>query len=673
MSPKVSVIVPVYNVSEYLGQCLDSILLQTLQDIEVICINDGSTDDSLDILQGYAMFDERLKIISQENAGCAIARNNGIKHATGEYIIFLDGDDFFHPQMLEKMVQKAEENASDIVICGHTLFDNIREQDYEERSIDAYYLKQSPINPKNLKNDLFFCRGYLWEKLIKRNLITNNNLIFSADEVQSDLPFVYTTMALAQKISLLPDNFVHYRLKRSGQLTQRIHDKDFRFFTPWIRLWDNLKKYQLTYFSEAFKTALLRELSWTLYGRDTSNKKHLLQYFNEKLPNEIKNLFGYGNNQAKISLIIPVYNVAPFLPECLDSCINQTLKEIEIICVDDGSTDNSLEILNEYTKKDSRIKVIHQENQGLSITRNNAIKIATGEYIQYLDSDDYLEPDTCECLYLYSKIYDLDMLSFAAIEFKNDTRLEYETPYHCIQWLPEKFMPVFTWEDVSNILPQLAVTSPLTIYRHQYLIDNNISWINKKIAYEDTPFFTESLLKGARMGALPIKFYHKRVHGDAITQNMSSNFSDYCWIVKHTLDKIKKINQNQTIFTIYFYTFLQKVYLNYLKFDKDIKEKNIEHFFNLCFDLQKRYHLPITEDIIICFNDYLKNNRFPKKCTFSFYALWAKWKANKYAISPIKITFTPFSLSLFGITISKLILFISMTKKHINPPINTPD
>ena len=124
MSPKVSVIVPVYNVSEYLGQCLDSILLQTLQDIEVICVNDGSTDDSLDILQGYAMFDERLKIISQENAGAGAARNNGIKHATGEYIICLDSDDFFEPDMLEKMVAKAEEDGSDVVVCDFYFFNN---------------------------------------------------------------------------------------------------------------------------------------------------------------------------------------------------------------------------------------------------------------------------------------------------------------------------------------------------------------------------------------------------------------------------------------------------------------------------------------------------------------------------------------------------------------------
>ena len=474
-------------------------------------------------------------------------------------------------------------------------------------------------------------------------------------------------MALSQKISLLPDNFVHYRLNRSGQLTQGIRDKDFRFFIPWNRLWDNLTKYNLQHFTNAYTQALTRELSWTLGNREAGQKRQLLQYFNQHLSQEAKSLFGYGNQKAKISLIIPVYNVAEFLPECLDSCLNQTLKEIEIICIDDGSTDNGLEILNEYAQKDSRIKVIHQENHGLSITRNNAIKIATGEYIQYLDSDDYLEPDTCECLYLYSKIYNLDMLSFAAIEFKNDTRLEFEEPYHCVQWLPEKFMPAFTWKDVANILPQLAVTSPLTIYRHQYLIDNNISWVNKKIAYEDTPFFTESLLKGAYMGALPIKFYHKRVHGEAITQNMCKNFPDYCWIIQHTLKKIKAINPNETIFIQYFYMFLKKAYLNYLKFDTEHQNKNIDALFNLCFDVQKEYHLPLPNDIHTCCKNYLKNLKFIQKQLFSLHTLWTFWKTNKYTFNPIKISFHPFTLSLLGVNLyQNKSFFIPKNKKNDN-------
>ena len=98
-----------------------------------------------------------------------------------------------------------------------------------------------------------------------------------------------------------------------------------------------------------------------------------------------------------ISIIVPVYNVEAYLPQCLDSLINQTYQDLEIICVNDGSTDGSLEILQKYQSKDKRIKVVSQKNQGLSGARNTGISQATGEWIMFVDSDDYLLKD---CVYL---------------------------------------------------------------------------------------------------------------------------------------------------------------------------------------------------------------------------------------------------------------------------------
>ena len=101
---KVSVIIPVYNVEPYLKQCMDSVVGQTLKDIEIICVDDGSTDGSLDILREYAAEDNRIQIIEQKNAGAGAARNNGMRHATGKYLSFLDSDDFFEPTYAGKSV-----------------------------------------------------------------------------------------------------------------------------------------------------------------------------------------------------------------------------------------------------------------------------------------------------------------------------------------------------------------------------------------------------------------------------------------------------------------------------------------------------------------------------------------------------------------------------------------
>ena len=113
---KVSVIIPVYNVKPYLKQCMDSVVGQTLRDIEIICVDDESTDGSLKILQEYAEKDTRIQIIRQKNAGAGAARNNGMRHATGKYLSFLDSDDFFEMDMLEKAYEKAERDQADFVV-----------------------------------------------------------------------------------------------------------------------------------------------------------------------------------------------------------------------------------------------------------------------------------------------------------------------------------------------------------------------------------------------------------------------------------------------------------------------------------------------------------------------------------------------------------------------------
>ena len=121
--------------------------------------------------------------------------------------------------------------------------------------------------------------------------------------------------------------------------------------------------------------------------------------------------------KPKISVIIPVYNIEKFLRKCLDSVVNQTMNDIEIICVNDGSTDGSLDILKEYATKDDRIIIINQTNGFVGSARNNGLKIAKGEYIQFVDSDDYLELNACETAYKYALLYNADVVVFGYKNF----------------------------------------------------------------------------------------------------------------------------------------------------------------------------------------------------------------------------------------------------------------
>lgn len=122
--PKISIVIPVYNVEKYLRKCFDSILNQTFQDFEIICVDDGSTDKSLEILQEYKRKDDRFIILQQRHAGAGAARNHGIKLAEGKYIQFLDSDDYFEPNLLEEMYTRAEKSGAEITVCSSRKVDD---------------------------------------------------------------------------------------------------------------------------------------------------------------------------------------------------------------------------------------------------------------------------------------------------------------------------------------------------------------------------------------------------------------------------------------------------------------------------------------------------------------------------------------------------------------------
>ena len=137
-----------------------------------------------------------------------------------------------------------------------------------------------------------------------------------------------------------------------------------------------------------------------------------------------------ANSDIKVSVIVPIYNVKRYLAKCLDSIISQTLKDIEIICVNDGSTDGSEKVLAEYAKKDSRIKIVNRKNGGLSAARNTGMPYATGKYIGFVDSDDYIEPTMYELMYYNAEHFNSQMVICAVHKLADWTNTVFEDdPY----------------------------------------------------------------------------------------------------------------------------------------------------------------------------------------------------------------------------------------------------
>lgn len=215
-APIVSVVIPVYNIEAHLRQCLDSVAGQTLQDIEIICVDDGSTDSSPEILDEYGERDARFCIIHQENAGPGSARNRGINEATGEYLIFLDSDDWFEANFLEKMVKRSKETLADITICRSVEFDTNTIQTLpSEWMLKTEYLPGDTFSPKEISNYVFqFTYGWPWDKLYRTKFVKESALEYPPLPNSEDLVFVFQSLALAERIALVENILIHHRVNR---------------------------------------------------------------------------------------------------------------------------------------------------------------------------------------------------------------------------------------------------------------------------------------------------------------------------------------------------------------------------------------------------------------------------------------------------------------------------
>ena len=220
--PKISVIMPVYNAERYLDRALDSVLEQTLEDFEFICVNDGSTDASADILRERQMQDKRIQVYEQSNQGAGIARNMGLGHAKGEYLLFLDSDDIFHPDMFRQMYNRCVQENLDVVVCRSNRFELGREG---ARLPIPYALqkkllpKKQPFRALDVQRDFFNAFVWWpWDKMFRRNFICRERLSFQGLRTTNDLYFVVTAMLLAKRISYIDEVLVSHQICNTDSL-----------------------------------------------------------------------------------------------------------------------------------------------------------------------------------------------------------------------------------------------------------------------------------------------------------------------------------------------------------------------------------------------------------------------------------------------------------------------
>lgn len=603
MSAKVSVIIPVYNVENYIEECLDSLVNQTLPEIEIICVDDGSTDGTLEILRRYEAEDTRVKVIQQQNQYAGVARNNGLEHATGKYVIFLDSDDFFADTLLEKTYNEAERCEADIVLCEVQIYD---EGTGELKPMPWAFRKQflpkgvCPFNRKDVNGRLLeIVHPAPWNKLFNRKFVEDNRLRFQPLQNSNDLFFSYTAASIADKISYVEEVLISYRrgMKTSLQSTRSL--APYCFFEAYHAAFKELNARGV--YEDVRRGFNAVVIDGFLYNyephKEAEIKHHIIELFNSDRCKEMNLFFceegqkpsekyrklqgliaGYvwkeefrkiktqtqievlakaeKAEKIKVSVIIPCYDVEAYVGECLDCIVNQTLQDIEIICVNDGSTDDTLNVLMKYAAKDNRITVLNQANAKQAVVRNRGAEIAKGEYIYFMDSDDKLELNALEYLFNKAKNENLELVCFDGKTFFESEELQNERQNYEDYYIREN-----EYSDVSTGIELMCRMVKNNEYRQQpcllfmnrqYFLDKKL-WFTPGIYHEDNPFVFNVMLNTERLAYIKQAFFNRRIReGSVMTQSKKFDhaygyFASYVYMLEFAKKKTYTEEQEEYV------------------------------------------------------------------------------------------------------------------------------
>ena len=283
---KVSVIIPVYNAEKHLRENLQSVQNQTLKEIEIICVDDGSSDGSLDIIKEFAEEDDRFIVATQTNGGAGKARNTGLSIAQGKYLSFLDADDFFETTMLEKAYQKACETDSDFVVFKSDQYD----EDSGKYKFVDWVIREKELPPyrpmyfRTFTDNVFkVFVGWAWDKLFKREFVLKHGLTFQEIRTSNDMRFVFSAIVLAKRIDIVDEIMVHQRRNQSSSLSNT-REKSWNCFKMALdALKDNLKQYGL--YDELEQDYINYALHFSLWNINTISGEKRRELF-DKLKDE---------------------------------------------------------------------------------------------------------------------------------------------------------------------------------------------------------------------------------------------------------------------------------------------------------------------------------------------------------------------------------------------------
>ncbi len=591
--PLISVIVPVHNGERHLRECLLSIQRQSLVDYELLLVDDGSTDATPGMLEEFAAAESRARVLRGPGLGTAgAARNVGMDQATGDYLLFLDADDYFQRTMFEEMYACAASSQADVVACKFVVYDDVsRDVVRRDWMLRVEHLPgERPFSGRQVGDRLFSSfNPAAWNKLFRAEFVRSQGLRFQELRRMNDAHFTFMALSLADRIDYVDRHLVTYRVSNSSSLQASIHEDPLEFVQALEKLRESLKERGLWGWAErTFADLALR----TCYGNlkrqtgaaaflevfeglrggvleqlglvdppDSDLLRPSLRAWRRNVLTQSPAEYLFARSQAAeqdasqkaldakraiqdavamqrpraasaapqhadegakdapdVSVIIPVYNTLVFLDECIESVRRQTGCRVEIICIDDGSDDGSGDALDRHAAADSRIRVVHQANGGLSRARNRGVSMATGRYVCFLDSDDYWQDDSLADLVGRADSESLDVLLFDATCVREpgvDDQIwaKYEMYYARQAYLGDFDGPGLM--AAMNAAGEYRASACLFLARRSHLVDTGLQFF-PGLAHEDNLYTFALLLDAQRAGHSQLALYGRRVRPGSI-------------------------------------------------------------------------------------------------------------------------------------------------------------
>lgn len=455
---QISIIVPVYNVEPYLRQCLDSILGQTFTNFEVLLVNDGSPDSSGDICREYVAKDSRFHYFEKENGGLSDARNYGIERAQGEYLTFIDSDDFVDEKHLENLFLASRLTNADITIGGFSRFENgtfwLYQDHFSSDSLVSFTSAQAIQHLDSMFDVPFLNFSIVCGKLFKRDLF--KELRFQYGKYAEDQFIIWKLYLKASSIYTFNVDSYVYRINKTGMssvfslkhldyidaLEERIKfTKDIDGID--INLSFNMYRYVLKRnLDQLEEHQFLDEASQIRRKLELAEREEYPFLFEESYSD-------MGGSEELVSIIVPIYNVENYLRMCLDSIEHQTYSNIEVLLINDGSPDSSGEICQEYVARDSRFHYFEKENGGLSDARNYAIERSNGKYLTFIDSDDWVESTYID------DMYQAALKNDSEIVVSNYTQFDVKENHYLVHVWDDYYEETYEGKELINRLPLL--------------------------------------------------------------------------------------------------------------------------------------------------------------------------------------------------------------------------